>query len=144
MCQKEKQLIVCIWQPPSKNPKVQQEIIFSSICLIHFSTISPSITKHLISSYKSERIRSSSSRSLSTLAPAASEQDSEQLRSLRTTQNITYACPLWLEEETNPMGFSLMIGMGRRLEKNLQSIDVQSQIHFEKYLLLCEKMLGKV
>ena len=55
----------------------------------------------------------SSSSSLSTrlrLAPGASVQGGEQLRSLRTAQKHLLRMPtLWLGEETNLTGFYLMI-----------------------------------
>ena len=56
---------------------------------------------------------SSSSSSLSTrLAPGASVQGAEQLRSLRTAQKHLLRMPtLWLGEETNLTGFYLMIGV---------------------------------
>ena len=67
-------------------------ILISNICrsrLCHFSSRSPTTTMSLPSSPKSERMSSS----LSTLAPGASLQGAEQLRSLRTPQKHLLRMP---------------------------------------------------
>ena len=109
-CVKKSGQIVCIFQP-SSNPQVQQEVIFlmisTSIKHLSFSLFPQSHSR--LCTRPPPPSRRGSATAAAAYRPWRRYKGLSSCAVCAPPKNISDACPLWMEEETNPTGLYLMI-----------------------------------